>query len=74
MKQISRQKRIVFGERPSQISAQTLRSAARFSEMENNGMSMNTSGINQSQVGSVNSGSTSVIAQTQQDLGGLAKN
>ncbi len=46
MRLISRQKRIVFGERPTQISAQTLRSQARFNELQENQMSMN--GMNQS--------------------------
>jgi len=45
LKQISRQKRIVFGERPTQISAQTLRTQARFNEEQENAVNMQ-SGLN----------------------------
>ena len=42
IKQINRQKRIVFGERPTAINAQTLRSTARFNDLQDK--SVNKSG------------------------------
>ena len=38
---LKRQKRIVFGERPTEITAQTLRSAARFNDMPEKSQNVN---------------------------------
>ena len=66
--QINRQKRIVFGERPTQISAQTLRSTARFNDIPDKSINPNQSGVNQSQIGT-NTSNVSVVAQTHQIVG-----
>lgn len=62
IKQINRQKRIVFGERPTAINAQTLRSTARFNDLQDK--SVNKSGANGSQIDGSQAANVSVVAQT----------
>ena len=63
IKQINRQKRIVFGERPTAINAQTLRSTARFNDLTDKSVNNNTSGAG-SQIQGSQAANVSVVAQT----------
>ena len=64
IKQINRQKRIVFGERPTAINAQTLRSTAHFNDVQDKSAITNQSGIGGSQMQGSTATNVSVVAQS----------